>query len=81
MFSRLTDKFYFDRLRYLEPVAACDNRKRDISTSHPRRKGSQCPMGTGMAVRTDDHIPRDHQTFFRKQCMLDPHVLFIKKVF
>ena len=80
IFGRLAREDDLYGRRHLEPCLAGDTSGCHIRGSDAGGKCAKRAVGAGVGVSSDHHIPCDHKAFFRKQCMLDPHLSYIKVI-
>ena len=78
LYEVITDDF--DALGNLEPVAAGNHCKRQVGRAHAGGEGTERTVRTGVRVRADNDVTRNHKPLFRKQGVLNSHVFLVKKV-
>ena len=80
MRSLLAGQYKPDRTRHLEPCLAGSHSGSHIGTAHTGRECSQRTVGTGMGIRTDDHITCNRQSFLGQQSVFDTHLSHFKVI-
>ena len=77
-FCRFADQVKFNCRRYFKPCFSGYHTGCHVGTSDTGGECSQCSVCTGMRICTNDHISCHGQSFFRKQCVFDSHLSYVK---
>ena len=77
-FCRFSDQVKFNCRRYFKPCFSGYHTGCHVGTSNTGGECSQCSVCTGMRICTNDHISCHSQSFFRKQCVFDSHLSYVK---
>src|SRR5699024_9245368 len=70
----------FNCRRHLKPCFSCCHASCHIRTSHSGGESSQSSVSACMRVCSDNHVPCNCQSLFRKKGMLDSHLSHIEIV-
>jgi len=65
---------------HLEPCHAGGHTGGHVGGANAGGEGTQCTVGAGVAVRTDDAVTGGHDAFFGQQGVLDAHLAHIVEV-